>query len=366
MVPIARRNLLADKVKLLMAIGGVTLAIVLILVVQSLYYGVRREADAFVRNLPGDVWIAQEGTTDLVFSNSHLPESAAENLCAVSGVQRIYGLSGRLLSPSVNGKFVRTYILSLDPMCGSGEIAGKHVIPPDGTIFIDRTFAGQTGLSEGDQLEFDGRSLTVSDIRHIGNVLVTQFAFVREDDYRDLFAVPGSVNFFLVTVDEGVPPESLLGPLGEQIERSVVYTTDEFANTSSAKSTGDFIPIIRVILVIAFIVGLAVLSLTIYSATIERSREYAVMKVIGASPIRLYRIVLSQSAFIAVLGFIAGVALAFVFNRFAEGFVPQFITHIRWRDVALVGGVTFVLTFIASYLPINRVARVEPASVFRA
>src|SRR5437867_4111344 len=192
MVPIARRNLLADKVKLLIAIGGVTLSIVLILVVQSLYYGVRREADSFVRHLPGDVWIAQEGTTDLVFSNSYLPQAAADRLCAVDGVARVYSLSGRLLTPSVNGKFVRTYILALDPLCGPGVTQGQDVMPASGTILVDRTFAGQTGLSEGDAIQFTGGPLTVSEVRHLGNVLVTQFAFANANDYRRLFGVPDS------------------------------------------------------------------------------------------------------------------------------------------------------------------------------
>ncbi len=86
----------------------------------------------------------------------------------------------------------------------------------------------------------------------------------------------------------------------------------------------------------SFIVGLALLSMMIYSATIEREREYGIMKVLGASPWRLYRIVLGQSAIIAAPGFGVGVGLA------------------------------AFMTFVASFLPINRVARVEPASVFRA
>ncbi len=365
MVPIARRNLLADKVKLLVAVGGVTLAIVLILVVQSLYYGVQREGDSFVRNLPGDIWITQAGTTDLVFSNSFLPENAADRLADVDGVERVYSLSGRLMTFSVNGKDVRTYVMALDPI-GAGTAEGAPFVPESGTIIVDRTFAGQAGLSRGDALEFNNASLTVADIRHLGNVLVTQFAFVNAKDYRELFGVPDAVNFFLIDLKDGVLAADLIEPLQQQVEGSTVHTTDAFARLSSAKSTGDFLPIIRVIMVISFIVGLAVLSLTIYSATIERAREYAVMKVIGASPFRLYRIVLSQSAFIAVLGFAAGVGLAFGFNRVAEDIVPQFITHIRWRDVGFVFGVTALMSFVASYLPINRVARVEPASVFRA
>jgi ABC-type lipoprotein release transport system permease subunit len=46
--------------------------------------------------------------------------------------------------------------------------------------------------------------------------------------------------------------------------------------------------------------------------------------------------------------------------------VPEFTTYIRWQDVALALGVAALMTFAASLLPINRVARVDPASVFRA
>ena len=366
MVPIARRNLLADKVKLLVAIGGVTLAIVLILVVQSLYYGVQREADSFVHNLPGDLWVMQQGTTDLVFSNSHLPDDAAGAIQTVDGVDRVYSLSGRLMTFTVNGKDVRTYVMALDPLSDPATSEGAAFVPATGTIILDRTFANQAGLTRGEELHFNDAALTVADVRHLGNVLVTQFAFVNAQDYRELFGVPGTVNFFLISLENDASRAAVAESLGDLVEGSRVDATDRFAKTSAAESTGDFLPIIRVIMVIAFIVGLAVLSLTIYSATIERAREYAIMKVIGASPLRLYRIVLSQSAFIAAFGFAAGVGLAFVFNSVAEDIVPQFITHIRWRDVAFVLGVTVLMSFVASYLPINRVARVDPASVFRA
>jgi ABC-type antimicrobial peptide transport system permease subunit len=80
----------------------------------------------------------------------------------------------------------------------------------------------------------------------------------------------------------------------------------------------------------------------------------------------LYRIVLSQAIFIAIVGFAGGVALAYLFNEVAGDLVPQFITYIRTKDIAMIFGVTIVMSIIASFMPINRVARVEPASVFRA
>ena len=366
MVPIARRNLLADKVKLIVAVGGVTLAIVLIIVVHSLYQGVRRETDTFIRNLPGDVWIVQRGTTDLVFSNSMLPDTSASAVRTVDGVRHVYALNGRLMAFEVDGREVRTYVMALEFVGGVGAPEGTEFVPEKGTIILDHTFAKQTGLSEGDELKFGEKSFSVAEVRSIGNVLVTQFAFITPESFREIFNVSGTVNYLLVTLDQGVSPDSIIQSLAEQVPGSSVYTTDQFAARASEKGTGDFLPIIRVILVISFIVGLAILSLVIYSATIERAREYAIMKVIGASPTGLYRIVLSQSVFIAVVGFAAGVGLAFLFNEVAGDLVPQFITYIRTQDIALVFGITLVMSIIASFMPINRVARVEPATVFRA
>lgn len=369
MVPVARRNLLADKVKFLVALGGVTLAIVLILVVQSLYTGVKRESSTFIHSLPGDLWVTQKGTTDLVFSNSHLPENAADRIATLEGVTTVDRLYGRLMSFEVGDREVRTYVISLGPDGEAVRPEIRELIPEPGTIVIDHTFGKQTGLSRGEVLRYNDDEFTVADVRHVGNVLVTQFAFIHPDDFRRVFGVPDTTNFFLVSLRPDVEAAALqatMDSIAERVDGSSVFTTDQFAGRSTDKSTGDFLPIIRVIMAISFLVGLAVLSLTIYSATIEQAREYAIMKALGASPLWLYRVVLSQSAIIATLGFGSGVGLAFVINRVAGDVVPQFITYIRWQDVAIVLGVAAVMSFVASYLPINRVARVDPASVFRA
>src|SRR5438094_7885471 len=145
MVPIARRNLLADKVKLLVAVGGVTLAIVLIVVVHSLYQGVRRETDIFIHNLPGDIWITQRGTTDLVFSNSNLPTTAASAVRSIEEVERVYTLNGRLMAFDVNGREVRTYVMALEFVAGAGNPEGTEFVPANGTILLDHTVPKQNG-----------------------------------------------------------------------------------------------------------------------------------------------------------------------------------------------------------------------------
>ena len=363
-VPIARRNLLADKVKFLLALAGVTLAVVLILVVQSLYQGIRREYASFVEFLPGDAWVTQRGIGGLIFSNSFLTESDSAAVEAVEGVTAVHRLYGRLTRFEVDGDEPGAYVWSVAPDQSLSPEEASGFLPEPGTIFIDRSLAHEVGLSRGDVLEYEGKELVIAKIGRYGSVLLAKFTFVHPEDYVRLFGNLGAANYLLVSLSPAATDDTI-EEIDRRVENSSVFTTDEFVEVAG-EPVREFLPIIRVIMAISFIVGLALLSSTIYSATIERAREYGIMKVLGASPLRLYRIVLSQSASIALLGFAAGVGLAFLFNRAAVDLVPEFVTYIRWQEVALTLGIAAFMTLASSFLPINRIARVDPASVFRA
>jgi hypothetical protein len=174
-VPIARRYLLADKAKFFSALGGVTLAVVLILVIQSVYQGIRREYASFIDALPGDVWVAQRGITGVIFSNSFLTEQDAANVRTIPGVTAVHRLYGRLTSFEVNGDEKRLYVWALAP---GGVLAPEEmrVVPEPGTIFIDRFFAREAGVSRGDVLKYDASELTVAEVGRVGNVLLTILA----------------------------------------------------------------------------------------------------------------------------------------------------------------------------------------------
>ena len=362
-VPIGRRNLLADKVKFLFALGGVTLAIVLILVIQSVFQGVNRDSKSFIRSLPGDVWVTQRGVSGLTLSNSFLTDRNAAEVAAVPGVTAVHRLSGRLTTFEADGDETRVYAWALAPG-GAVSTEDSRFLPEPGTIFVDRALAKKAGVSRGDVLRYDGSEFTVAKVEQIGNLIIAQFAFIHHQDYSRLFGGTGAANFFLVSLAADAP-DGAMEEIARRVEGTSVLTTEEFVEAAE-QAQRDFLVIVRVVMVLSFIVGLALLSLTIYSATIERAREYGIMKVLGASPWRLYRIVLGQSVTIAALGFGAGVGLAFLFNRVAGDVVPEFVTYIRWQDVALVLGLSAVMTVVATFLPINRIARVDPAGVFRA
>jgi putative ABC transport system permease protein len=109
-----------------------------------------------------------------------------------------------------------------------------------------------------------------------------------------------------------------------------------------------------------------VIALTTYTATIEKARDFGVLKAVGASNAFVYRIVLVQSLIVGVIGSAIGaVASAFAATLIKRG-VPEFVTELRWTDALGIFAAALVVSILAAYVPVHRINRIDPAMVFRA
>jgi putative ABC transport system permease protein len=108
-----------------------------------------------------------------------------------------------------------------------------------------------------------------------------------------------------------------------------------------------------------------VVGLVIYTATVERQREYGVLKAIGARNGVLYRVVVVQALIASVAGAVLGVALAVAAGRLITALRPQFLVA---YDVNAVGRVLLaglVMAVLAALAPVRVIAGLAPADVFR-
>jgi putative ABC transport system permease protein len=126
-----------------------------------------------------------------------------------------------------------------------------------------------------------------------------------------------------------------------------------------------FLAPIQLMAAIAFLVGALVVGLVIYTATIERQREYGVLKAIGAHNGLLYRVVTMQALVAAGAGSVLGIALAYGSAELIMALRPQFLIVYMPSMLAqsLLAGVAIAL--VAALFPARVVARLAPAEVFR-
>jgi putative ABC transport system permease protein len=367
MVPVARRNLFAEKGRFAISVGGVALAVLLILTVLALYRGWSRAGEVF-EQLPGQIWVVQRGTSDPFHSVSLIDNEQLSNATDVQGVLATVPVLSRQMNFQAGGSEQDVRLMALDATAlgPTSPDLEERFLAAEGSIIIESTLSRKTGLGQGDEVEIGGVTLTVARVRPRGGDVLSQFAFVHFSDAKRIFGVGDVVNYGMVVLADdanvGVT-EAVIEARDPGIE---AFTAEAFAESVRKEIDEAFLPVIAILLAIGFIVGTAVVGLTIYTATIERTREFGVMKAVGAGAGFLYRIVLAQATILTGAGFVAGLAGSMVVADLAARAVPEFATDFQVRDVIAVLAAVIVMAFAASVMPVRRVNSIDPAIVFRA
>ena len=375
MTIVTRQNLLAEKTRFLISVGGIALSVFLISFLLSLFQGWNHNVGRFVERVDAEVWVAREGTTDFLNAASILPATMQEQLAHLSDdVESVDAMVARPMNLNVvgTGEQANVYLIGYQVEGGAGgplSIKKGQAVPGEGEIIVDLGFAKRAGVGLGDVLEISGQRLTIVGISTGGDFIFNQTAFISLDNARTLLGMSGLSTFYLLQLRVGADAQQVVDMVkqDDQVFDGVsAFTGDEFATATRDQIMGSIIPILFVILFLAFVVGVAITGLTIYNATIEKAREYGILKAIGFTNGYLFRLVLEQSLVTGLLGFVIGLVLTIGASQFASDLVPEFITLIRWQDVLLVLGITILMSVIAALLPVRRLASVDPVDVFNA
>lgn len=368
-VSIARKNLLAEKTRLAISVGGVAFAVLLILVLQGLYQGWDRRMGVYIEQTPADIWVAQEGADDMFHSMSLLPANLQERSEKIDGVAEVHPLHSRRYAFNIEGEEALTVILGYHAEEGVGgplEMVEGESIPGPGEIIIDRAFANKYDLHLGDILTMEDKDLRIVGISEGTDFLLYQYSFVAETEAQALFQMGDFVNYFLIRLEDAGEVDTVTDLIEAEFAGVQAFSREEFADTSRQLLEEYFIPVLAVLFAIGFAIGVAVIGLTTYTATIEKSREYGILKAIGAKNSDLYRILFEQGMIVGLLGFGVGAALSLVVNQAAAKVVPEFLTSIEPLDMSWVLGASLLMSLLASYIPMRRLAGIDPALVFKS
>jgi putative ABC transport system permease protein len=365
---IAAKNLFREKTRLAISVGGVAIAVLLILVVRGLYSGFLDQATAYIRGVDADVWVVEAGTPgDFFHSVSLQPPERAEQIESVDGVDGVDPLLARPVILRHARDDVDLFLVGVDKSGVGGPVSVQEGerIPARGELVVDRVFARNEGIDIGDTLTAQGTRLRVSGIARGGNAFVAQYGWASYADVADLFAAGEVVNYFLVAGEEGADADALADRIRREVPGTKPLTEDAFADANTEELSEGFLPIIWVLVLIAFAIGTAVIALTIYTATLEKRTEYGVLKAIGFSNRRLFGIVWRQSLVAGALGLLLGVVATFGLAALLERALPSFVVTLTIRDLVVVAVIALAMGAVASFVPVRPVARLDPARVFR-
>ncbi|MBI4788895.1 MAG: ABC transporter permease [Chloroflexi bacterium] len=362
---IAWRNLLKDKTRLALSIGGVALAVMLVLILNGFVSGLNAQIGAYLEHEPGTLVVAQDGVQNLSGVTSQLPDSAAGTVKA-RGAAQVIPILFQAIIFEMHGRKQIAYLVGYDPQMGGGpwRMGAGREPRNDKEIVFDSIVAARHEIQLGDSIEILDRDFTVVGFSEGTNSWMTGYLFVRKTAAETLLRAPGAASFLLVTPSNRVGAEELKTRLKDVSGIEVLTKQEMIAN--DLKLFGKvFSTPIQLMAAIAFLVGALVVGLVIYTATVERQREYGVLKAIGARNGMLYRVVTIQALIAAGAGSVLGVAAAFGVAQLIMAWRPQFLITFEATTIvqSLIAG--FLMALIAALFPARVVAGLAPAEVFR-
>ena len=117
---LARRNLFQDKTRLALSIGGVALAVMLILVLKGFLAGMNRQITSYLDHSPGSIVVAQEDVVNLLGATSLLPKGMAQRSETVRGVATVIPILSQFVILDLHDKKQPAYMIGYDPKQGGG------------------------------------------------------------------------------------------------------------------------------------------------------------------------------------------------------------------------------------------------------
>jgi putative ABC transport system permease protein len=366
-VPLARRQLLREPLKLVLALLGVAVSVALVGLLFGLREGIGRQVTTYPDHAGAELYVASGGTHNfLSASSSSLPVSLGQRLRRVDGVAEAEPLTAWFdVVPLHMLKFVVEHI-GFEPRRLGGPWSMLEGHPPSGPhqVVIDRVMAEQHDLGIGDRLELQGRSLRIVGLTDQTASWMAPLVFTTRETAAAAWGRPRAATFFLVR-SNGVAPDVLRRRLARAFPRLSVLTREQIAANDRALMASSFDSTLLVMVLTALGVGAVVIGITVYGFVSERRREFGTLKAMGARNRRLYRLVTLQALAIALVGLGGGIVVQRVTGDAIEALSPKFLFVYLPTHLELMVAAAFAMALLGAIAPVRVLARLDPAEVFR-
>jgi putative ABC transport system permease protein len=370
---LAWRNLIHDRVRLLVTLTGIVFAIVLIVVQVGLFLGFHETSANIIEYSGADLWVMATGTPHLNGATP-LDERKLWQILGTPGVataQRYIVTFVYWKLPSGASESVQVVGFDVESELGGpwnvtrGSIDDLHT---QDTVLVDELYMDKLGVTgTGHATEMSGRRARVVGMtRGIRSFTTAPYVYTAYKNAQDYAGLPANQTFFfLVKAEPGVDLQALKERLRRRVSGVDVHINDEFLWATRnywVLSTGAGVTTL-IGAVLGLIVGVVVVAQTIYAATVDHIREFGTLKAMGANNAYIYRVIIHQALLSACMGYLVAIAIAYFVARSSEN--GEAIIMLPPELAVGMFGVAVLMCVGASVLSIRKATTIDPAMVFK-
>jgi len=383
MINLAGRDILHNWGKFVMTGVGLGLLIGVTLTMAGVYRGMVDDAQALIANSGADLWVVQQDTLGPYAEPSAIHDDVARDLLLQPGVMATGNVAYLTMQIQHAEQEVRIMLVGIEadkPGTPAYLISGRPITQSHYEALADI----KSGLNLGERIrirrhEYTVVGLTRRMVSSSGDPMIfvpikdaQEVQFLKDNDAllnerartTAPSRLPGAISPATSQMVNAVLVQLKPGFLDEEVAASIrrwkhlqSYTRAQMEEILVARLIATSAKQIFMFLVILSIVSAAIVAFIIYTMTMNKIREIAVLKLIGAGNRIISLMILQQALGLGLIGFVVGKTAA----TFWAPLFPKYVLLIP-GDALRGFFLVMVMCALASSFAIRAALRVDPAS----
>jgi putative ABC transport system permease protein len=418
MVSIARKNLLEDIPRFLVAQLGIMFAVTLVTLQTGIFNGFSQSTGQLIDNSAADIWVASDSLVQIELTLP-IPLSNVIDARNVAGVERAEPLifSSALWRQSSN-EITRVRVIGFDP---NGQLfTPENIIQGSASglsqpysVMVDKTNLKSLNIKGiGDKVQVNSLPARVVSLTQGNNSIVSNAFMFTSLESANAFLTSGQtssvscqlpsgstelkctnsylskpqtndqttplptpnklvasdlITYVLVQAKPGQDLQELKQKLEAALPNTRAFTKTEFTkkNQTFWQSRTGIGFVLGLGAAVGVIVGVIIVSQILYSSVSDHIKQFGTLKAMGASDWVVYGVIIEQALWMSVLGYLPSMALCY--GVAAWTFSTQgILILITPLSAIAVFGLTVIMCVSSAIFAIQKVTRLDPAMVFKA
>jgi putative ABC transport system permease protein len=340
----------------LLSVLMIAVPVTLILTLIGLSTGFIEDSRKRQSGVGADILVKSPGSSPIGFSNATIPDKLVDKLAEEPHVAQAMG---EVVAPI--GGF--DFIAGIDPsafrrMSGGFDLEAGHNFRSPDDIMVTSWYADQRKLRPGSSLKELAHEWHVAGIVRpgkLGNI------FAQIGPLQQVEGGAGHVSQIFIKLDNPANVNEVVAQLKKKYVGYPVMSMAELTSLISADNIPMLKPFLDVIIGIGVIIGFLVVSLSMYMAVLQRTREIGILKSLGARNSFIMGLILSESFLLGLGGTILGIVFSygtrFAIHAFMPASLPQAIVYTWWP---IAGAVAMGAALLGALYPGMLAVRQDP------
>lgn len=371
---LAYRDIRHSLGRFLLTCVGLGLLLGVVLAMIGIYRGLIVDAMTIARAPAVDLWVVETNTRGPFAEASRIPGDVREAIARIAGVASAGSITYQTVEAEHRGSKLRLYVIGYEPTRpgGPSEIAeGRGIARSHYEMVADLS----SGLVLGDRIQlgrniFSVVGLTRNQVNSGGDPAV----YITLPDAQKLQfdlsppaarvqlargnggASRDTVNAIVARLQPNAAPDGVAETVRRWKHLSAI--TQEAQETILTRSLVDRARRqIGLFTSLLLVVSAVIIALIIYTMTMEKLRQIATLKLIGAPDRTIIAMIVQQALALGFIGFAIGATL--IVN--VKDYFPRRVI-LETDNVVVLGAIVFAVCLLSSGLGVRAALKVDPAT----